>query len=482
MPAYGQFMSNCVMHNATPRFHCVFPLYSIVDGNERGLITINSKSYSIEKSPPENSDLVRDQVEKILSAVNLKALVKDLTRVGKFIHMALTGVTAARHTELQIKVQDIGFSVAELGGKSTTAVVRFRYASGRVMEALQNTYHFLLLGKEEKAVSMLAEVSKVANDMTTIAEGLQREFEHKTKEVRKVLEEAMKAKGLEEEKKEKIALQLKEFDLKKQRAEKAHKQAKQAEDKSWQLFEDARRREYKALKKKTSFFKMLANAFTSAKFGFSVFGDGTNKEMAVAARNEKFMHLKYAYEQQALQLDAVQQMAEYMMRIENCKDNSQLAEIAIDALHAAVSGLTSLGVVMMKAARFWGRMHAHVESLKEPIMTKYITDMKKDTTAEERKAAWNSNKFKRDAIRYAAGWVALYRVCTQYMRELEHVQDSIFEVLEENPTPDEALKLLSKLAKKYRPETEQEKKGIEDDKNKIRKEMEETQSGKHDEL
>ena len=471
------------MHIAISGLHCVFPLYSIVDGNEKGLITINGTSYSIEESPPENSVLVREQVGNILQAVNLKALVKDLTKVGKFIRMALTGVTAAGHTELQIKVQKIGFSVAKLGSKSTTAVVRFRYASGRVLEALQDTYHFLLLGKEEKAVNMLAEVTDVAKDMSTIARGLQREFEHKTEEVREVLEDAMNAKGFEKEKKEKIALQLKEFDLKKQRAEEARKQAKRAEDKSWQLFEDARRKEYKALKKKTSFLKMIANAFTSAKFGFSVFGDGTNKEMAAAASEEKFRHLKYAQEQQALQLDAVQQVAEYMMRIENCKDSSQLADIAIDALQAAIGGLKALTVVMMRATEFWERMHIHVELLRQPIMTTYIAEMRNDAnmTAEERKAEWNSNHFKRKAITYAASWVALYSVCTQYMRELEHVQDGIFEVIEENPTPDEARKLLSKLAKEYRPEIEQEKKGIEDEKNKTRKEMKEMEEMKEKE-
>ena len=455
-------------------------IYSIVDGNEKGLVTINGTSYSIEESPPEGSDLVVAQVENILQAVNLKALVRDLTRVGKFIRMALTGVTAAGHTELQIKVQKIGFSVAKLGSKSNTAVVRFRYASGRVLEALQDTYHFLLLGKEEKAVNMLAEVTDVAKDMSKIAEGLRSEFERKTEEVIEVLEEAMNAKGIEKEKKEKIALQLKEFDLKKKRAEEARKQAKRAEDKSWQLFEDARRKEYKALKKKTNFFKMIANAFTSAKFGFSVFGDGTNKEMAAAARDEKFMHLKYAHEQQTLQQDAVQQIAEFMMRIENCKDSSKLADIAIDALQAAIGGLKALTVVMMRATEFWDRMHAHVELLKKPIMTKYIAEMKSDTdmTAEERKAEWNSNHFKRKAITYAASWVALYRVCTQYMKELEHVQDGIYKVMEENPTLDEARELLSELVKEYGPEIQQEKKGIEDEKDKTSKEMKEMEETK----
>ena len=81
------------------------------------MVTIEGAEYSIEEAPPEDSNIVQEQVKIILEAVNLKALVKDLTKVGQYIHIASVGVTAAGHTELQIEVQKIGVSVATLGRK-----------------------------------------------------------------------------------------------------------------------------------------------------------------------------------------------------------------------------------------------------------------------------------------------------------------------------------------------------------------------------
>ena len=446
-----------------------------VDGS--GLVTINGAKYSIEEAPPESSRIVEEQMKIILKAVNLKALVKDLTKVGQYIHIASMGVTAAGHTDLQIEVQRIGISVATLGRKSHTAVNKFRLASTRILESLQTTYHFLLLGKEESAIRILEGVTEEAKDMSAVALDLQVKFETETQNVRAVLEQTMQVRGLEKEKRKKIALQLKEFDILKQKADVARKHAIEAEKKHWKLFEDARRKHYKALKKKSNPFKMIVNAFTSAKFGFSVFGDGTNKEMAEAARDEKLTHLKYVYEQQAIQQEAAQRVAEFMMRIENCKDSSQLADIAIDALQSAVSGLNALSVVMMRAAEFWEQMHTHVESMRKSKFVDYVKEMMSNTK-EERKQEWNSRFFLESGVRYCAQWVALYRVCTQYMMELEHVQEGVYYVLKDNPNEKEALAKLKVLVKKYRKEMEKDLRGIEDQSSKVDKEIKQLEQQK----
>ena len=449
------------------------------------MVTINDTEYSIEKAPPVSSDIVKEQVKEILEAVNLTALVKDLTKVGQYIHIASVGVTAAGHTDLQIEVQKIGVSVATLGGKSHTAVMQFRLASTRILETLQTTYHFLLLGKEESALKILKRVTKVAKDMSDVAQGLQIKFETETQKVLKVFEQTMTAKGLEKEKKENLTLQLKEFDILKQSADVARKKAIQAEEKHWRLYEDARRKQYKALKKKSNFLKTIANAFTSAKFGFQLFGDGTNKEMAEAARDDKLAQLEYAQKQQAIQQEAAQRVAEYMMRIENCKDSSQLADDAIYALQAAVSGLKALSVVMTRAADFWDKMHAHVESMQQSDFADDIKEIMNSTTKEERKEEWNSQFFLEKGVRYCAKWVALYSVCTQYMAELEHVQEGVYYVLKYNPNEKEALAKLSELAKEYRQEMEKDLRGIEDQSSKLKKEIEEQKTEpepKHKEL
>ena len=441
------------------------------------MVTIEGAEYSIEEAPPEDSNIVQEQVKIILEAVNLKALVKDLTKVGQYIHIASVGVTAAGHTELQIEVQKIGVSVATLGRNSHTAVMQFRLASTRILETLQTTYHFLLLGKEESALRMLEGVTKVAKVMSAVAQGLQIKFESETQKVLEVLEQTMTARGLEKKNKEKIAQQLKEFDILKQKVHLARKQAIEAEKKHWRLYEDARRKQYKALEKDDNPLKMIVNAFTSAKFGFSVFDDGTNKEMAEAARDEKLTQLKYVQEQQAIQQEAAQRVAEFMMRIENCKDSSQLADIAIDALQAAISGLKALSVVMMRAAHFWDQMHKHVESMQKSDFVDYVKEVMSNTK-EERTQEWNSQFFLKRGVRYCAQWVALYSVCTKYMMELEHVQEGVYYVLKDNPNEEEALAKLSELAKEYRQEMEKDRRGIEDQSSKVDKEIKQLEEQK----
>lgn len=441
------------------------------DSKGNALIIIDNVEYSLEGPPPESSAVVAKEKENILSAVNLDALVKGLTNVSTFVQMASLGVTGAGHTELQIKVQNIGVSVTKLASKSHTTIIHFRRACLTIVEALQATYEFLLLNMEDTATVMLTQVADVAGEMASAAKDLQLAFEKETQNVISVLSDALNAKGMEKEKKQ-LLVQMQEFDMMKKQAEKLQKDAIKAEEKSWKLFEDARRKQFKALKKDANPFKTLFNAFTSMTFGFQLFSTGANKDLAEAARQEKLIHLEYAQEQRKLQQKAVQQIAEYVLKIENCKDSSDLAEVAIDALQAAVGGLKALSVVMMRAAEFWERMHKHVDSLRKPLIEKEITAVMK-IDVQKRHSHWTSNGFKTMAVRFYAQWVALHSVCTQYMNHLQLTQEKLYEVLEDNPTEESAREKLRRLAKKFGPELQKELRAIEDQSSKAGVEIQE---------
>ena len=431
------------------------------DSKGNALVVIDNVEYSLQDPPPESSRVVAEQKENILSAVNLDALVKGLTNVSTFVQMASLGVTGAGHTELQIKVQNIGVSVTKLASKSHTTIIHFRRACLTIVEALQATYEFLLLNMEDTATVMLTQVADVAGEMASAAKDLQLAFERETQNVISVLNDALNAKGMEKEKKKQLLVQMQEFDMMKKQAEKLQKDAIKAEEKSWKLFEDARRKQFKALKKDANPFKTLFNAFTSMTIGIQLFPTGANKDVAEAARQEKLVHLEYAQEQRKIQQKAVQQIAEYVLKIENCKDSSDLAEVAIDALQAAVGSLKALSVVMMRAAEFWERMHKHVDSLRKPLIEKEITAVMK-IDAQKRHSHWTSNGFKTRAVRFYAQWVALHSVCTYYMNHLQLTQEKLYEVLEDNPTEESAREKLRGLAKKFGPELQKELKAIED--------------------
>ena len=188
--------------------------------------------YSLEQLPPESSAIVVTQKQNILSDVNLDALVKGLTNVSTFVQMASLGVTSAGHTELQIKVQNIGVSVTKLASKSHTTIIHFRRACLTIVEALQATYEFLLLNMEDTATVMLAEVADIAGEMASAAKDLQLAFEKETQNVISVLNAAIDAKGMEKENKKRLLVQMQEFDMMKKQAEKLQKDAIKVEEKS----------------------------------------------------------------------------------------------------------------------------------------------------------------------------------------------------------------------------------------------------------
>ena len=144
---------------------------------------------------------------------------------------------------------------------------------------------------EDTAAVMLTQVTDIAGEMASAAKDLHLAFGKETQNVVSVLNDAIDAKGMEKEKKKQLLVQMQEFDMMKKQAEKLQKDAIKAEEKSWKLFEDARRKQFKALKNDADPFKTLFNAFTSMTFGIQLFPTRANKDVAEAARQEKLILL-----------------------------------------------------------------------------------------------------------------------------------------------------------------------------------------------
>ena len=97
------------------------------------------------------------------------------------------------------------------------------------------------------------------------------------------------------------------------------------------------------------------------------------------ARVEKLLHLEEMKKQREIRSKALQDIAEFMKRIEICKDDANLAEVAIGALHKTMSGLQQLSAIMMKAALFWMQIQVHCEQLAKEKMQRMITMAMKRT-------------------------------------------------------------------------------------------------------
>ena len=166
---------------------------------EKLAVQIGETTYSLVKVPSEDSAIVKEQEGRLLGAVDLKSLVQDLGRVGKFVRIAYNGVGAAgsKFVKLQIRIQDLGYDITKLCDKSAITVAQFKKASGSILVDLQCTYEYLLDNLEEMAVETLASVSKLAGSMATAAEELHHDFEKQGEKVKKTLEDTMEEKSVQ---------------------------------------------------------------------------------------------------------------------------------------------------------------------------------------------------------------------------------------------------------------------------------------------
>ena len=166
---------------------------------EKLAVQIGDWTYSLVKVPSEDSAIVKEQEGRLLGAVDLKSLVQDLGRVGKFVRIAYNGVGAAgskeEFVELQIRIQDLGYDITKLCDKSAITVAQFKKASGSILVDLQCTYEYLLDNLEEMAVETLSAVSKLAGSMAKAADELHKDFEKQGEKVKKTLEDTERKKG-----------------------------------------------------------------------------------------------------------------------------------------------------------------------------------------------------------------------------------------------------------------------------------------------
>ena len=196
-------------------------------------VEINGETFDLVAVPSPKSLMVREAKNRLLGSLDLASLVDDLGKLGNFIRVAYNGV--AGNTEIQIKVQRVGYKITHLADQSAVTVHNFKRASNDVIQELQGTYQYLLDGLEEMALETLSLLTDVAKEMATAAEKLRDDFEKATNDVNNALQDTQRAKGTQEEKKK--ALQEERKNLKgKNRKRKSYRRVRAKLNKRRMLF------------------------------------------------------------------------------------------------------------------------------------------------------------------------------------------------------------------------------------------------------
>lgn len=487
-----------------------------VKGNTYSLVvSVNETTYSLVEAPPEDSKIVQDQESRLLGAVDLQSLVKDLGNVGKFVRIAYNGVVAAgpKFAGQQVKIHGLGLKVTKLCDKSAVTVAKFKNASGSILVNLKSTYSYLLDNLEEMAVITLSSVAKLAGTMKQAASELQREFEEKGDEVNEILEQMMLKKGEQ-------AIVVLEMDVKRKKMEEQQKRQKEilaeAVEHMKKANEDLRVAELKeeeavmgiiaagVSEQRLQAFRILVNGLTTSISQFGLGGlrgivaeqkpsqpmphdqpaecqpqEGlvaAAEKMAERRKANRCEALELANKQREIRSSALQKLTEFACTLAECTDEREMADAAVGALHQAMLGLRQLSAIMMQAAVFWQQMQDHCLSLADAEMKTAVEVAMNSYSGEKRMEVWTSEGFKMQAVQFYAGWVALHRVCTTYVEQIKLTRKDLYAYIEENPTYEESREALPKLAGEFAAELKTAQKDIEKESFVATKEIEDLKS------
>ena len=442
------------------------------------LVVINDTTYSIVELPPSDTELVVAERKKLLGHIDLRSLVQDLGRVGRCIQVAFNGVIAAgpKYTDLQIKVQRLGYDVTRLCDKSAVTVSKFKRASTTILTDLQSTYEYLLSGFEDMALDTLSSVSDLAGQMAAAAEDLHRSFDDEAHKVEEVLEETQREEGA----RERYALEMKKkkTDFEQQQKDQ-HDLLKRAAEKEEQA--EARYRECELQGDKAlqdlgddgGFFQKLGNGLTNKFIGTPIFGTSkeTKQQKYEAINKNKREALEMRMQQEKERLEAYKKLGEFTVIVKNCEGEEEFAKSSAQALHKAMEGLKILAALMMQAALFWKQMQDHCKSLADDKLKDKVESAMSKYDETKRLKLWTSKPFKIQAVRFYAGWVALDNVCGEYMEAIKETQAELYKYIQENPTYEDAKKRVGDLALTFQKEIEDAKKACAERDSEMQKEF-----------
>ena len=443
-------------------------------------VVINDETFDLATIPNAKSKMVLKAKDLLLGSLDLQSLVDDLRKLGNFIRVAYNGV--AGHTEVQIKVERVGYKVTKLADKSAVTVHQFKGASQSVLQELKSTYQYLLDGFEEMALETLSMLTEVAAAMAKAADELHSDFEKATDDIIDVLEDTQKAKGAEEKQKKTREEERKDFESRIKQAEQRQKNALEAEAKAQLLYDKAQEKEDEALDKQDSLLSTVGRIFNGmisaagnamtgnmekAAEAMEKIGDKSGyKEAIKMANQEKMKHLDELQKEREIRQKAIEECIEFAEKIQRCQDDNTLAEAAIEALHRSIGALKSLSAIMMKAAVFWQQTQSHCESMAKGDTQKMVQKALDKYDDDKRLKFWTSTGFKKSAVQYYSKWVALDDVCGVYMLQIRDTRQDLYNYLEENPTIEQAKKNVRQLASEFAKDLKQAQEKLAGDKQK----------------
>lgn len=169
------------------------------------------EAFDLTKVPEETSDLVRMQEKKLSAEIDLNQLISDLNKTATLLYISYNALSG---TSAQSKVSGLQNNLSMLCAKSQTAMNGIEGQTQMVLKSLPMVYRFLVKGKAQEAMKLLASCSTCAGKMAQISEELAEGFEKMTNQAQEALESSQDLYASDKQKLEEIKKQITEMKAK----------------------------------------------------------------------------------------------------------------------------------------------------------------------------------------------------------------------------------------------------------------------------
>ena len=153
-------------------------------------------------------------------------------------------------------------------------------------------------------------------------------------------------------------------------------------------------------------------------------------------------NVQYRQEQR---MKAIEKILMLNQQIEDGEALSKGQAVLIECLHEAKSALNNIQTIIKETSSFWRSICDHCKDMMENGLPSQLELMKTSDTAS-RQLIYKGDVFKEAALDYQGQWYALKDVCAKANEEICLVKKEINQYICENPTKEEAIKLVQKLA------------------------------------
>lgn len=238
------------------------------------------------------------------------------------------------------------------------------------------------------------------------------------------------------EKKKAAEKDLSSAKLKDTEATQAATRAKDAMTQADKSLSDAEARLATASKALSDYLQNVANGLKTEGDGYAAVAEGY--------RQEKLKYLDLLMQKKDKEIEVSANLQKYAVEMKNAHAQEMTAELTAKALFNVIAALRQVVGVLRDMTFFWSGMSAHCGRLADPGFAAQVKAMQSESV-ELKRELYADPDFKKDVVRYVAGWVALGDIANEYMRATSGIRDQVKKDYENYLDDDGARRVASSL-------------------------------------